>query len=121
MKRTTTTATLCAAATVAVALTFASPAAANFLSIKEGRSATFNVMREECDKVPTCQGFFAGPCVRVSDRKVRCLGHFYGRNKRTGPYDCHRQVAVRVYPGSDQRFYKATERRCTSNEDHPVE
>jgi hypothetical protein len=121
MTRTRITASICAAAVAVVALALAAPAIANFLTVKEARSATFNVMREECDKVPTCQGFQAGPCVRVSDRKVRCLGHFYGRNKRTGPYDCHRQVAIRIYPGSDQRFYKASERRCTTNEDHPVE
>ncbi len=104
-----------------VALVLAATAAANFLTTKEARNAAFNVMREECEKVPTCQGAAAGPCVRISDRKVRCLGHFYGSNNRTGPYDCHRQVSIRIYPDSDQRFYKTTERRCTENEDHPVE
>ena len=103
------------------ALAFASVADAHFLTTKRARNATFNVMKTECDEVPTCQGYTAGPCTRLGDHKVRCLGHIYGRNARTGPYDCHRQVTIQIYDGSDDRFYKTSDRECEANEEHPVE
>ena len=103
------------------AFAFASVADAHFLTTKRARNATFNVMKTECDEVPTCQGYTAGPCRRLANHKVRCLGHIYGRNARTGPYDCHRQVTIQIYGGSDDRFYKTSDRKCEENEDHTVE
>jgi hypothetical protein len=116
-KRLTTVLVLIALASLSVAAV----AQAHFLTTKRARSATFNVMKQECEKVPTCQGFAAGPCTRLGDHKVRCLGHIYGRNARTGPYDCHRQVTIQIYDGSTDRFYKTSERECEENQDHPVE
>jgi hypothetical protein len=97
---------------IAFALVFASVAAANFLTIKRARNATFNVMRQECDHVPTCDRFAAGPCTRVNAHKVRCTGHIFGQNARVGAYDCHRQVTIQVYQGSQDRFYKTSDRTC---------
>lgn len=96
----------------AFALLFAAVAEANFLTIKRARNATFNVMRQECNHVPTCDKFAAGPCERIDARKVRCTGHIYGQNARVGAYDCHREVTVQIYPDSQDRFYKTTDRVC---------
>src|SRR3954447_8888729 len=94
----------------AFVLVFAAVAEANFLTLKRARNATFNVMRQECNHVPTCEKFSAGPCERIDARKVRCTGHILGQNERVGAYDCHRQVTVQIYEGSADRFYKTTDR-----------
>jgi hypothetical protein len=104
--------TIILALTATIALVFASVAAANFLTIKRARNATFNVMREECNHVTTCDRFSAGPCTRVNTHKVRCTGHIYGQNARVGAYDCHRLVTIQIYPDSQDRYYKTSDRQC---------
>jgi hypothetical protein len=108
MKRTLTILALAAAASLA----FAGVAQANLLTIKRARNAAFNVERQECNHVPTCDRFAAGPCTRLDPQKVRCVGHIYGTNARVGAYDCHRQITVQIYDGSQDRYYKTGPRTC---------
>jgi hypothetical protein len=108
MKRTTLLLALAALAT----LVFASVAEAHFLSFKRARNATFNIAREDCNRINTCDRFSASDCVRLSAHKVRCRETLYGENRR-GTYELRIQVTVSIREGSDDRYYKQSNASCT--------
>jgi hypothetical protein len=114
MKRTT----LLLALSALGALAFAGTAEAHFLTHKQARNAAFNLVKRDCQRVPTCEGYAAGPSTRVSAHKVRVLTHFWGQNAQTGPYDCHRTYTILIKSGSNQRFYTEGPRRCRPNTEH---
>jgi hypothetical protein len=112
--------TIAVAAAALFGLVLAGPAQAHVLTFKEARNAAFNLVKRECNNFQGCDGYQAGPeQQRVNAHKVKVRTHFWGSNLQAGPYDCHRIYTILIKPGSDQRFYKRSNRNCKVNTDHP--
>lgn len=106
-------ATLLAALAVVFSLSFASVADAHILTFKRARNATFNIAREDCERLRTCDRFGARDCARRNAHKVVCVAFIEGQNAR-GTYECHRQVTVSIPAGSYDRFVRTRgDARCT--------
>jgi hypothetical protein len=111
--------TLAVAAASVLALMVAVPAQAHLLTFKEARNAAFNLVKRECNNFQGCDGYQAGPEQRrINAHKVKVRTHFYGSNLQVGPFDCHRMYTILIKPGSNDRFYKRSDRNCVPNRDH---
>jgi hypothetical protein len=108
MKRTTLLLALAALG----AMAFSSTAEAHFLTFKRARNATFNLAKQDCDKINACRRFGSGPCSRVSAHKVRCRETLIGHNPR-GDWEIRIDVTILIKPGSDERFYRQKHQRCS--------
>jgi hypothetical protein len=107
LKRTTLLLAIAGLLTLGVAGT----AQAHFLTHKEARNATFQVARQDCNRINTCDRFGAGPCERLTAHRVRCRETLQGQNAR-GPYEVRVAVTISIRPGSDQRYFRKGNSNC---------
>jgi hypothetical protein len=84
------------------ALVFAAVADAHFLTKKRARNASVQVAKKECNEIPTCEAYGAGPCERLTPHRVRCDARV-----RDPLAECEFRVLIRLSEGG-QLFYRRT-------------